>query len=395
MSRPWYYEGEWDRPFRLSAVAPSGRRPRPVVTSEQYGIDSTGPATVRFCYPVDYIPAGRRKAVRSWVQDETPVLLTSVGREDVEVAYKIRRFDNPNDEMEILKFEDRLWWSLPGCLPVRKFMSALAIGENAAVGLLDPGCVTHLRSARSIVDLQAKSVFFQGRDACVTKLNHGCRAVLVVAGKMFVREGPPVFVVWNGFWDYRIASIGIHQVVTEFASTRPTPAFKDESNDLIFGRLFGPDEVAAIRSFAIEHKVTIRGNDEIDVLIADETTRSTTDIQLRAVIGKLLRMLACPHETTRAGWLEKNAQIGRLQNVAGESVSMFERGVMLQNFAKWAIPDRTEWKKKFRIEMLFVADAIRRIQAETKRRNMPSPFPISLGDKDDLALDDLMRRSNF
>jgi len=57
----------------------------------------------------------------------------------------------------------------------------------------------------------------------------------------------------------------------------------------------------------------------------------------------------------------------------------------LQEFSAWVTFEPQQWKKKFRVEKLFVRDAIDRIEAECSRRGEPSPFSTTLLDEQDDA----------
>lgn len=57
--RGMFREREFDRPFFVSVVPPSGRRPWPILTEVGERRQAEGkPVTVHFAYPVHYVPAG-------------------------------------------------------------------------------------------------------------------------------------------------------------------------------------------------------------------------------------------------------------------------------------------------------------------------------------------------
>jgi hypothetical protein len=131
------YRGFWrgdkgDRSSTLTPVAPSGRKPRPIETeSVSEAWIEEKPQEVQFCFPVDYIPAGKRNWFRSWVRDRTFVQFAPAARSEAETACRIR-WRGAKEDTEIVSCNRRLWWSLPGQPTVGRFLAALASGEPAA-----------------------------------------------------------------------------------------------------------------------------------------------------------------------------------------------------------------------------------------------------------------------
>jgi hypothetical protein len=196
--RGLFREGEFDRPFFVSIVPPSGRRPWPILTSadERRHVDGR-PTTVKFTYPVHFVPVGRRNPVTVWVRDEAAVLFTTVEPSRLRTACVIAHLNSDRGPAEVVHFDGRLWWSLPG-LPIDRFTAALAAGEHAAVGLLDQGCVTTRKPASSEGELAIKKLKWNGREDRIARLNRGAEGIMVSDGKVFVRDGAPLYVLWNG-----------------------------------------------------------------------------------------------------------------------------------------------------------------------------------------------------
>lgn len=87
-----FREGEFDRPFFVSVVPPSGRKPWPIKTEAAGRTYLEGqPLAVQLSYPVHYVPAGGRRPVASWVQDKAPVLFKTAETSQLRTACVIRR----------------------------------------------------------------------------------------------------------------------------------------------------------------------------------------------------------------------------------------------------------------------------------------------------------------
>lgn len=237
--RGMFSEGEFDRPFFVSVVPPSGRRPWPIRTEAAERNYADGkPLAVQFTYPVHYVPAGKRSPRANRVQDRTAVLFRTAEPSELRTACVIRDVGSDDDITEIVHFEGELWWSLPGQPTIHRFAAALAAGEHAAVGLLDQGCVTTLKPASSEQELPIKKSIWNGRDNRLAGLGRGAERILVSGERVFLRDGAPLRVLWNGYRNQSITSVGISPVIGELASSRRNPAFEDASNELIFGRPF-------------------------------------------------------------------------------------------------------------------------------------------------------------
>src|ERR1700730_5154104 len=202
---------------------------------------------------------------------------------------------------------------MPSQHTVGRFLAALANGEHAAVGLLDQGSVTSSRPASSIEELNSQKIKKNGRDDCIASLNRGASRILVLDGEVFICDGAPLYVLWNGYRKQSVTSVGTSRVVTELASSRPNPAFEDVSNDLIFGRLFGADEHSEALQFAMENNITLELDVKIETLLPELLRQNPIDVQLEAVLQNVLRLLFIKREGTEAGTDEVLFELRRLQ----------------------------------------------------------------------------------
>ncbi|MDX3968252.1 MAG: hypothetical protein QHD01_16840 [Bradyrhizobium sp.] len=369
--RGMFREGEFDRPFFVSVVPPSGRKPWPIKTEPAGRTYLEGqPLTVEFSYPVHYVPAGRRRPVASWVRDKAPVLFKTAETSQVRTACVIRRGE---DVTEVVHFGGELWWSLPGRPPIERFAAALAAGEHAAVGLLDQGCVTTHQSASSETELSIKDLVWNGRESRIAALGRGAQGILVSEGKVFVRDGAPLSILWNGYRNQSITSIGISPVIVELASSRRNPAFDDVTNELIFGRTFEVGDRSGIAAFATEMGIRFAEKDTIEIMLPDLLRQDPVKVQLEAMLGKLSRLLAIRRPGTEGGRKEIARKVRYLRDSGHVDGSANDRARVLKNFAEW-VSGVEEWKKKLRVERLFSLDAIKRIEGECGRRRLPSPF---------------------
>jgi hypothetical protein len=235
--------------------------------------------------------------------------------------------------------------------------------------------------------LNSQKIKKNGRDDCIASLNRGASRILVLDGEVFICDGAPLYVLWNGYRKQSITSVGTSRVVTELASSRPNPAFEDVSNDLIFGRLFGADEHSEALQFAMENNITLELDVKIETLLPELLRQNPIEVQLEAVLQKLLRLLFIKRDGTEAGTDEVLFELRRLQEVVDTDCSTFVRGVALKRFLDWTDPGPLQWKKKFRVERLFVRDAIDRIDVECRRRGEMSPFvKPSFNEVDEIAL---------
>lgn len=130
--RGMFREDEFDRPFFVSVVPPSGRRPWPILTETDERRHVEGqPVTVHFTYPVHYVPAGKRSPVASRVRDRAAVLFRTAEPSQLLTACVIRREGSDQNITDVVHFERELWWSLPGQPTIHRFAAALAAGEQS------------------------------------------------------------------------------------------------------------------------------------------------------------------------------------------------------------------------------------------------------------------------
>jgi hypothetical protein len=377
---------EWDGPFSLMVAAPSGRRPWPIQTKSSRDDYVDGkPIEVEFTYPVHFIPVGKRTTYIARVRDRIPVLLKTTGTARVDFACRVHPTCADREAAEVVHFGRDLWWSLPKRPTVQRFAAALSEGEHAAVGLLDQNCVSTKPAANSQQDLNAREIIYDGRDDCVARLQRGAEGLLLSDDQVLLRDGPPLFVLWNGYRNNSILSVGTSEVVVELASSRRNPAFKDASNEIIFGRPFEAADHKSALDFAKANGLVIQENATIEVLLPELMRQDPLKVQLEATLRKLLRLVSIFRAGTEDGLAEIRLERQRLRNLLERDGSSFDWGRGLKEFSDWAVSEPQEWKKKFRIEKLFVRDAIDRIEAECSRRGEPSPFFTTLLNEDDDA----------
>ncbi|MET4524027.1 hypothetical protein [Bradyrhizobium sp. JR18.2] len=386
--RGMFSESEFDRPFFVSVVPPSGRRPWPIGTEAVERNYADGkPVTVQFTYPVHYVPAGKRSPGSSRVQDRTAVLFKTAEPSELRTACVIRGMGSDNDITEIVHFERELWWSLPGQPTIHRFAAALSAGEHAAVGLLDQGCVTTLKPASSEQELPLKKSLWNGRDDRLAGLGRGAERILVSGERVFFRDGAPLCVLWNGYRNQSITSVGISPVIVELASSRRNPAFEDASNELIFGRPFEAGDHSGVATFATEKGIRFAENATMEILLPDLLRQDPVKVQLEATIGKLSRLLAIRRPGAKDGSKQIALELRRLREGAQRNESAIDRARALKHFADW-VSGPEEWKKKLRLDRLFVRDAIDRIESECGRRGVTSPFfEPHFSEEDEVAID--------
>lgn len=377
---------EWDGPFALMVAAPSGRRPWPIETkSSQNDYVEGEPVQVSFTYPVHFIPAGKRSIRVARIRDRVPVLLKTTCGDRLDPAGRVRPTRLDREATEIVHYGRELWWSLPGRPTVQRFAAALTEGEHAAVGLLDQNCVSLMRPANSREDLGAREIVYDGRDECVARLQRGAEGLVVSDGEVFLRDGAPLYVLWNGYWNNSILSVGTSKVVVALANSRRNPAFEDASNDIIFGRPFEAIDRHAALSFAKEKRLDFEEHATIEMLRPELLRQDPIKVQLEATLKKLLRLVSIFRAGTDDGVAEIRAERQRLRDLLEREGSIFDWGRGLQEFSAWVASEPQQWKKKFRVEKLFVRDAIDRIEAECSRRGEASPFSTTLLDEQDDA----------
>lgn len=390
------YRGMWrrgggnrpERPLILTVVAPSGKRPRSVDTDRGTKEYVEGkPIEVTFSYPVVFVPAGKSACVQARVWDKTPVLLREAQSSELQTACCIH-WSQDSEPTEVVFLDDALWWSQPQKLTMPHFVAALSAGDHAAVGLLDPRSVSMMKPAASMEELKARKVVRDGRDGCITNLNRGASQLIVSNGRLFLREGAPLFSLWNGDRNQSITSVGTGEVVIELCSTRRNPAFEDVSNYLIFGILCEASDRTGLENFARDRNATVEEASSITILRPDLLRQDPIKVQVEATLRKLVRLLAIKRAGMDAGREEVMAQRRQLCDVAERPSSALTLGRALKAFLDWTADGRQPWKKKLRVETLFIRDAIDRLDVECARRGEPSPFEIAhLSEEDDAAID--------
>jgi hypothetical protein len=381
---------EWDEPFFLMVAAPSGRRPWPIQTKSFQGDYVDGkPIQVEFTYPVRFIPIGKKNTYVGRVRDRAPILLKTADTARVDLACRIRPTWADSETTEIVHFSRELWWSLPGRPTVQRFAAALREGEHAAVGLLHQNCVSTVTPVNSREELNAREIIYDGRDDCVARLRRGAEGLLLSDDRVFLRDGPPLYVHWNGYRNNSILSVGTSEVVVELASSRRNPAFEDASNEIIFGRPFEAADRKSALDFAEAKGLVIEQNATIEISLPELLRQDVLKVQLEATLRKLLRLVSIFRADTKDGLAEIRVERRRLRDLLERDGSIFDWGRGLKEFSDWVVSEPQQWKKKFRIEKLFVHDAIDRIEAECSRRGEPSPFSMTLlNEQDDAAISD-------
>jgi hypothetical protein len=221
----------------------------------------------------------------------------------------------------------------------------------------------------------------------IARLSRGAARILVSKGKVFVRDGAPLHVLWNGYRDHSITSMGISPVVVELASSRRNPALEDASNEGIFGRPFEAGDCSAIATFAMEKGITFAEAATIEILLPELLRQDPLKVQLEATLCKLLRLLSIRRPGTEDGSEEIALGLRRLRDGIERDGLASERAHALKQFEDWA-GGPEDWKRKLRDERLFARDAIDRIEAECGRRGLPSPFSEPrFSEEDEAAID--------
>ena len=382
--------GRLDRTTVLSVVPPSGRRPWPLSsTSGMAPPFKPGPHSVTFAYSVDYIRKRQRRTVRSWVTEHDFVNLQTASASEVQTAFRIR--DSAGDATEVLYYAGNLWWSLPGRPRVSEFLEALASGESAAVGLLSEQLVARSRPVPSKDELSARKIVLDGRDNALAHLQSGATQLLVVEHEVFVRDGSPVYVMWDG---RRIETPGnnFSRVVRALNSIDKNPAFEDLSDALTFGNVFGAEGIGEAKKLASETGIEIAVAATIEVLMPGFFQTDPLELQADAAFRKLSRLARIGSQVSRPALREIWTKLDELQESGAPDRSSHDRARALMSFVEWCDRGPQEWKLSYRVERRLAVDAIGRIKRESARRHCPCPFDEDgLRPVDEAALLDLMR----
>jgi hypothetical protein len=374
----------YERNAVLIAAAPSGRERRRISpTAGAQRPFEGGPQAVTFCYPVDYIPPRHRRVKRSWVRDRAFVEIRTASSSQVQIAFKIKWHHESEEVAEIIQFEGNLWWSLPGRPPASLFVEALAAGDGAAVGLLDERLVTSARPFATREQLTARKVVHDGRDDAIARVNTGATGILVVDDSVFVRDGDPLYVLWNELNGFSTRNEPIRG--NRWHSRHPS--FDDITDAFTFGRVFAADRVAEAVTFATQSGVIIERQATIETFLPTFVRTKPLDVQIDATFRKLLYLASRHRKVPEESIREIRAMLDRLKHVAGPDISSHDRALALRAFVNWCDAEPANWKAKYRVERRFVIDAIERINSECRRRNETSPFiQDPLSPEDELAL---------
>lgn len=191
--------------------------------------------------------------------------------------------------------------------------------------------------------------------------------------------------LWNGYWNRSIASVAPSNVTVELASSRRNPAFDDISNELIFGRPFEATDHANVLDSAIVkgRSRLIQKAPKMDIFRPELLHQDPLKIQLEATTRKLLRLVSLPRQGVEDGLSEIRAERQRLRGIVEREGSSFAYGRGLSRFLDWALLEPQGWRRKFRLEKLFIRDAIDRIELECHRRGEASPFATTALDRED------------
>jgi hypothetical protein len=236
-------------------------------------------------------------------------------------------------------------------------------------------------------ELNAREIIYDGRSDCVARLHRGAEGLLLSDGQVFLRDGPPLYVLWNGYRNDSILSVGTSEVVVALASSRRNPAFEDASNEIIFGRPFEAADHKSALDFAEANRLVIQEDATIEMLLAELLRQDPLKVQLESTLRKLLRLVSIFRAGTEDGLAAIRAEQRRLRDILERAGSIFDLAIGLKEFSDWVMSEPQQWKKKFRIEKLFVRDAIDRVEAEYARRGEPSPFSTTLlNERDDAAI---------
>lgn len=375
------------RPSILTVVPPSGRQPRPIscAFTGEHPFDGR-PLSVTFSYAMDYIRPRHRRAVRSWVRDRGFVSVREARSSDLKTAFKIHRIQEPVEVIDVVQFEDDLWWSLPGQPGAAQFAAALAAGEHTAVGLLDEGLVTTARVLPSLDKSDYREIVRDHRDDAVARLNKGAQGVLIVDGHhVFLREASPLYVLWDGSC-VEINGNNRGRVMRALHSVGPQPAFEDLTNALAFGRIFGPQYVEEAKALAEQTGASLAVQAAVEVILPELIRNSPVEVQIDAVFRKLLRLVLTPRPVQREALVEIRSILNKLQALQGPNTSSKDRALGLKSFVEWCDVGVRAWTENYRVERRFVNDAVARIEAECLRSCSQSPFIPNLTQEDELAI---------
>ena len=373
----------------IMIAAPSGRHPSVMSTSPggDRSIDER-PYPVKFGYSVDYIRRGKRRTVRSWVEDRGYILPRLASTSEVQTAFYLRGYHDAEEITEIVHFDGDLWWSLPSNPSASQFMDGLAAGDHTAVGLLNPAAVPELRPAASVGDLEARTIEVNRRDEILAGVQKGAQDLLIVDGRrVFVRDGSPVYVLWSP----NTIDIGktTFRISRAFYRGRSCAAYEDVTNMLGFGRIFNPQERSAAMVCAERIGLSVTSSAHIETVLAECIRTDPISLQIDTLFRKLVELFKVRRDLPSDA-AEEIGRVGRLlQQLSRQDYSSRDRALGLKSFVEWCDEGPLYWKTQFRVERRFSIDAIAQIGRQCQERNHPDPLDTILSPDDELAIAEL------
>jgi hypothetical protein len=373
-------------PTKLIVVGCSGRTFWPVKGNEAEVSGSlSDPLSVLFCYPIDHIPPGKRNPIRSWVRDRTPVMIRSVDESEVKPAFRIHWHDRARETTKIIHFEDGLWWSVQGAAPARRLVAALATGEPAALGLLDPNLVTDRKIRATSEVFSGHRIVLDGLYAARALVQRGATNLIIVDDQIFVRNGEPLYALWNGDLYAKYGRQVSFDISGELYNAQPKLGFDDRTNWLIFGRVFSANQLEEALDLARQDQIDVEKQAVIEMLSPELASGDSFVAQTDAMFQRLARLVSVPRDLPTRAADELQTMLRRLSEAGRRDVT--ERAEAMKLFIEWSDPNTTFWKSKFRLERWFVTDAIKRLRLEGRVRHGITPFSDqALTDQDVEAL---------
>lgn len=358
--------------FSITVAPPSGRRPRPIL---RHGAETqlclTDPLRVTYHYPVSYIRPGRKTASRVWVRDHEFIQVRTARRSETTPAYRIVSPDAERQSIEIVEFNNRLWWPIGGDNVAVPFFAALAAGDSSAVSLLSTSLVRTGKRVTNIDAVNACRLVDDGRIKAAIDIQRAADDLLIIDNRVFMADGEPVYVLWDSRIDPKLATRSCYDFIETLYGTDIDFGYDDLNTALTFGTVFGPTELERLSSLLLTVDGDIERHATIEVSGIRKFAADPLDVQTDAAFRKLLRLASVPRRLPRAAAVEVRQKVTELQQAANASCTLV-RARAMQAHLDWM--ELFPWLSSLHVEHRFIKHVIDHIREEGIRRGVFTPF---------------------
>lgn len=358
--------------FSITVAPPSGRRPRPIL---RHGAEThlclTDPLRVTYHYPVSYIRPGRKTASRVWVRDYEFIQVRTVRHSETTPAYRIVSPDAGRQLVEIVEFDNRLWWPIGSHNLAASFFAALAAGESSAVSLLNTSLIRTGKRVTTIDAVNACRLVDDGRIKAAIDIQRAADGLLIIDDQVFVADGEPVYVLWDNRISPKLTPRSCYDFIETLYGTDIDFGYDDLTTALTFGTVFAPTELERLSSLLLTIDADIERHATIEVSGIRKFASDPLEVQTDAAFRKLLRLAAVPRRLPRAAAVEKRQKVTELQQAASAS-STLVRARAMQAHLDWL--ELFPWLSSFHVEHRFLKHVIGNISEEGNRRGVFTPF---------------------